>query len=179
MAGINRIDQTGLVLASSYLGAAPISSSVVATATAGSDSLDLTISSVTSGVTSLPQLTSGQEDLFAAKGTAAASWLTARANAEFAVVIIRRRGNAVIGGIVLPDVGTEVVVKVILVAGTMPSVGAALGHDFHLRSRRVVEVRGLVRGVHLELFHGGFCRELYRRDVDTGNQRHGDVYGEY
>ena len=68
MAGINRIDQTGLVLANSYLGAAPISSSVVATATAGSNRLDLTITSVTSGVTSLPQLISGQEDLFAAKG---------------------------------------------------------------------------------------------------------------
>jgi exopolysaccharide biosynthesis protein len=77
MAGINRIDQTGLVLASSYLGAAPISSSVVATATAGSNPLDLTITSVASGVTSLPRLTAGQEDLFAAKGTAAAAWLTA------------------------------------------------------------------------------------------------------
>ena len=76
LAGINRIDQTGLVLANSYLGAAPISSSVVATATAGSDPLQLTINSVTSGVTSLPVLTSGQEDLFAAKGSAAASWLT-------------------------------------------------------------------------------------------------------
>ena len=87
MAGINRIDQTGLVLASSYLGAAPISSSVVATATAGSDSLDLTISSVTSGVTSLPQLTSGQEDLFAAKGTAAASWLTADVHSGDTIMI--------------------------------------------------------------------------------------------
>jgi hypothetical protein len=76
LAGVNRIDQTGLVVANSFLGAAPISSSVVATATQGSSPLDLTIDSVTSGVTSLPQLTAGQEDLFAAKGSAAATWLT-------------------------------------------------------------------------------------------------------
>jgi exopolysaccharide biosynthesis protein len=87
MAGINRIDQTGLVLANSYLGAAPISASVVATATPGSNPLDLTINSVTSGVTSLPQLTSGQEDLFAADGSAAASWLTSDVHAGDTVTI--------------------------------------------------------------------------------------------
>jgi exopolysaccharide biosynthesis protein len=87
MAGVNRIDQTGLVLASSYLGAAPISSSVVATATAGSSPQDLTVTSVTSGVTSLPQLTAGQEDLFAAKGTAAAAWLTADVHSGDTVTI--------------------------------------------------------------------------------------------
>jgi hypothetical protein len=87
MAGINRIDQTGLVLANSYLGAAPISSSVVATATPGSSPLDLTIDSVTSGVTSLPQLAAGQEDLFAAKGSAAATWLTAEVHAGDTITI--------------------------------------------------------------------------------------------
>jgi hypothetical protein len=76
LAGVNRIDQTGLVAANSFLGAAPISASVVATATQGSSPLDLTIDSVTAGVTSLPQLAAGQEDLFAAKGSAAATWLT-------------------------------------------------------------------------------------------------------
>ena len=76
LAGVNRIDQTGLVAADSFLGAAPISSSVVATATQGSSPLDLTIDSVTSGVISLPQIAAGQEDLFAAGGTAAATWLS-------------------------------------------------------------------------------------------------------
>jgi hypothetical protein len=76
LAGVNRIDQSGLVAADLHLGAAPISSSVVATATQGSSPPDLTIDSVTSGVTSLPQLAAGQEDLFAAKGSAAATWLT-------------------------------------------------------------------------------------------------------
>ena len=78
---------------------------------------------------------------------------TARANAELAVVIIRRRGNAVIGGIVLPGVAAEVVVEVILVSGAMPSVGTALGDHFNLRAGRIVEVGGLVGGVHLELFN--------------------------
>jgi exopolysaccharide biosynthesis protein len=74
LAGINRIDQTGLVAATPYLGAAPISNSVVATATVGSGGA-LTITAVTSGVTELPQLAAGQEDLFAAKTSAAAKWL--------------------------------------------------------------------------------------------------------
>jgi exopolysaccharide biosynthesis protein len=87
MAGINRIDQTGLVLANQELGAAPISDSVVAAATAGSNPLDVTIDSVTSGVTSLPQLTAGQEDLFAEKGTAAANWLTSDVHAGDAVSV--------------------------------------------------------------------------------------------
>jgi exopolysaccharide biosynthesis protein len=81
LAGVNRIDQTGLVAANSFLGAAPISSSVVATATQGSSPLDLTIDSVASGVTSLPQIPAGQEDLFAAKGSAAAAWLTSSVHA--------------------------------------------------------------------------------------------------
>jgi hypothetical protein len=74
LAGINRIDQTGLVAATSYLGAAPIANSVVATATVADGTL--TITSVTSGVTELPQLAAGQEDLFAAKSSTAAKWLT-------------------------------------------------------------------------------------------------------
>jgi hypothetical protein len=76
LAGVNRIDQKGLVAADSFLGAAPISTSVVATATQGSSPLEETIDSVTSGVTSLPQLAAGQEDLLAATGSAAATWLT-------------------------------------------------------------------------------------------------------
>jgi hypothetical protein len=87
LAGVNRIDQKGLVVAGSFLGAAPISSSVVATATQGSTPLDLTITSVTSGVTSLPQLAAGQEDLFAAKGSAAAAWLTSSVHAGDSVIL--------------------------------------------------------------------------------------------
>jgi exopolysaccharide biosynthesis protein len=73
LAGVNRIDQTGLVVANSFLGAAPISASEVATATVSGGSL--TVTGITSNVTSLPQLGTNQEDLFAAKGTAAATWL--------------------------------------------------------------------------------------------------------
>ena len=74
LVALNRIDQTGLTAVTPYLGAAPISSSTVATATVAGDTL--TITSVSSGVTSLPQLTTGQEDLIARKGSAAASWLS-------------------------------------------------------------------------------------------------------
>jgi len=87
LAGVNRIDQTGLVAATSFLGAAPVSSSVVATATQGSNPLDLTITSVTSGVTSLPQIAAGQEDLFAATGSAAAKWLTSSVHARDSVTL--------------------------------------------------------------------------------------------
>ncbi|MGH3158123.1 MAG: phosphodiester glycosidase family protein, partial [Streptosporangiaceae bacterium] len=87
LAAVNRIDQTGLVLANSFLGAAPISSSVVATATPGSNPLDLTINSVTSGVTSLPQLAAGQEDLFAAAGSAAAGWLSSDVHAGDTITV--------------------------------------------------------------------------------------------
>jgi hypothetical protein len=87
LAGVNRIDQKGLVAADSFLGAAPVSASVVATATQGSSPLDLTIDSVTSGVTSLPQIPAGQEDLFAAKGSAAATWLTSSVHAGDTVTL--------------------------------------------------------------------------------------------
>jgi hypothetical protein len=85
LAAINRIDQTGLTAVTSYLGAAPISSSTVATATATGDTL--TITSVSSGVTSLPQLTAGQEDLIAQKGSAAAKWLTGTVHVGDAVTL--------------------------------------------------------------------------------------------
>jgi hypothetical protein len=83
LAGVNRTDQSGLVAVTSFLGATPIASSVVATATQAGDSppqagdspLTLTVTSVTSGVTSLPQLASGAEDLIAPAGSAAAEWL--------------------------------------------------------------------------------------------------------
>jgi exopolysaccharide biosynthesis protein len=73
LAGVNRIDVKGLVVANSFLGAAPISSSVVATATTNGSTL--TITKITSGVTALPPIPSGQEDLFSETGTAEATWL--------------------------------------------------------------------------------------------------------
>jgi hypothetical protein len=97
LAGVNRIDQTGLVAATAFLGAAPISSSVVATATRGSGPQDLTIDSVTAGVTSLPQLTAGQEDLFAAKGSAAATWLTSGVHAGDTVTLTQSLAPYAIG----------------------------------------------------------------------------------
>jgi hypothetical protein len=76
LAGVNRTDQSGLVAVTSFLGATSVTPSVVATATEnGGSPLSLTITSVTSGVTSLPQVGSGAEDLIAPAGSAAAGWL--------------------------------------------------------------------------------------------------------
>src|ERR1700734_1965019 len=76
LAGVNRTDQSGLVAVTSFLGATSVTPSVVATATEnGGSPLSLTITSVTSGVTSLPQVGSGAEDLIAPAGSAAAAWL--------------------------------------------------------------------------------------------------------
>jgi hypothetical protein len=74
LAAINRIDQNELTAVTPYLGAATIGASTVAAATVNSDG-SLTITSVKTSQTSLPQLTTGQEDLIARRGTQDSLWL--------------------------------------------------------------------------------------------------------
>jgi exopolysaccharide biosynthesis protein len=74
LAALNRIDQDDLTAVTPYLGAATIGESTVAAATVGSDGA-LTVTSVQTSQTSLPQLTSGQEDLIARRGTQDSLWL--------------------------------------------------------------------------------------------------------
>jgi hypothetical protein len=74
LVAINRIDQDGLTAVTPYLGAAPIGESTIATATVGSGGA-LTITSVATSQTSLPQLSAGQEDLIARRGTTDSLWL--------------------------------------------------------------------------------------------------------
>jgi hypothetical protein len=73
LAAVNRIDQAGLTAVTRFLGAAPVPPSTVAAAAVTGDTL--TITSVSSGVTSLARLAAGREDLVARKGSAAAAWL--------------------------------------------------------------------------------------------------------
>jgi hypothetical protein len=68
LTALNRIDQDDLTAVTPYLGAATIGESTIAAATVGSDG-SLTITSVQTSQTSLPQLASGQEDLIARRGT--------------------------------------------------------------------------------------------------------------
>jgi uncharacterized protein YjdB len=74
LVALNRIDQTGLTAVTPYLGASTIGESTIAAATVGSNGA-LTITSVKTSQTSLPQLTSGEEDLIARRGTQDSLWL--------------------------------------------------------------------------------------------------------
>jgi hypothetical protein len=74
LVALNRIDQTGLTAVTPYLGAATIGESTIAAATVGSNGA-LTITSVKTSQTALPQLTSGEEDLIARRGTQDSLWL--------------------------------------------------------------------------------------------------------
>ena len=76
LVALNRIDQTGLTAVTPYLGATTIGASTIATATVGGDGA-LTITSVKTSQTSLPQLAAGQEDLIARRGTKSSLWLQA------------------------------------------------------------------------------------------------------
>jgi uncharacterized protein YjdB len=74
LVALNRIDQDDLTAVTPYLGAATIGESTIAAATVNSDG-SLTIDSVKTSQTSLPQLTTGQEDLIARRGTQDSLWL--------------------------------------------------------------------------------------------------------
>jgi exopolysaccharide biosynthesis protein len=73
LVALNRIDQTGLTEVTPYLGAVSIGASTIATGTVSGGVL--TITGVQTSQTSLPQLTTGQEDLIARRGTADSTWL--------------------------------------------------------------------------------------------------------
>jgi exopolysaccharide biosynthesis protein len=75
LVALNRIDQTGLTAVTPYLGAVSIGASTIATATVSGGTL--TITSVKTSQTLLPQLAAGQEDLIARRGTADSTWLQA------------------------------------------------------------------------------------------------------
>jgi exopolysaccharide biosynthesis protein len=73
LAALNRIDQNNLTEVTPYLGAVTIGESTIAAGTVSNGVL--TITSVKTSQTALPQLASGQEDLIARRGTADSTWL--------------------------------------------------------------------------------------------------------
>jgi len=73
LVAVNRIDQNNLTEVTPYLGAVTIGASTIAAGTV-SDGV-LTITSVKTSQTALPQLATGQEDLIARRGTADSTWL--------------------------------------------------------------------------------------------------------
>jgi hypothetical protein len=73
LVALNRIDQAGLTEVTPYLGAVSIRPSTIAAGTVRNGAL--TVTSVKIGQTSLPQLTAGQENLIARRGTADSTWL--------------------------------------------------------------------------------------------------------
>jgi hypothetical protein len=73
LVAVNRIDQDGLTAVTPYLGATSIGESTVAAATV-SDGTP-TVTSVKTSQTTLPQLSAGQEDLIARRGTTGSLWL--------------------------------------------------------------------------------------------------------
>ena len=74
LVAVNRIDQTQLTAVTPFLGAVSIGASTIVNATVGSDGT-LTVASIKTSQTSLPQVASGQQDLIARRGTASSSWL--------------------------------------------------------------------------------------------------------
>src|SRR5882762_7210727 len=68
----------------------------------------------------------------------------AAASGTYAVVVITRQWCA--ARVVIPCVRVKIVVEIVFVRR------AALGNNLHLRARRTIEVRGLVGGIHFELF---------------------------
>ena len=73
LVALNRIDQTGLTEVTPYLGAVSIGASTIAAGTVSNGVV--TITSVKTSQTALPQLAAGQEDLIARRGTADSTWL--------------------------------------------------------------------------------------------------------
>jgi Phosphodiester glycosidase/Bacterial Ig-like domain (group 2) len=73
LVALNRIDQAGLTEVTPYLGAVSIKAATIAAAAVRNGVL--TVTGVQTGQTSLPQLTAGQEDLTARRGTAGSTWL--------------------------------------------------------------------------------------------------------
>jgi uncharacterized protein YjdB len=74
LAALNRIDQDDLTAVTPYLGAATLGESTIANLTVNSDG-SLTVNSVQTSQTNLPQVPNGQEDLIARRGTQDSLWL--------------------------------------------------------------------------------------------------------
>ena len=114
LVALNRIDQTGLTEVTPYLGAVSIGSSTIASGTVSNGVL--TITSVKTSQTSLPQLAAGQEDLIARRGTAGSTWLqkvhpgdTLTVSDSLAPYSIGQIQTAVSGGAYLAQNGTMAV----------------------------------------------------------------------
>jgi hypothetical protein len=78
LTALNRIDQNNLTLLTPYLGAVSIGASTIVNATVTSSTASgstITINSIKTSQTSLPQVPAGQEDLIARRGTADSTWL--------------------------------------------------------------------------------------------------------
>jgi hypothetical protein len=78
LAALNRIDQNNLTLVTPYLGAVSVGASTIVNATVTSSTASgsaITINSIKTSQTSLPQVPAGQEDLIARRGTADSTWL--------------------------------------------------------------------------------------------------------
>jgi hypothetical protein len=114
LVALNRIDQDDLTLVTPYLGAVAIGESTIATGTV-SDGV-LTVTGVKTSQTALPQLTTGQEDLIARRGTADSTWLqkvhpgdTLSVSDSLAPYGIDQIQTAVSGGAYLAQNGTMAV----------------------------------------------------------------------
>jgi uncharacterized protein YjdB len=114
LVALNRIDQTGLTAVTPYLGAVTIGASTIVAGTVSGGVL--TITSVKTSQTALPQLAAGQEDLIARRGTADSTWLQ-KMHAGDAVTVsdslapysIGQITSAVSGGAYLDQNGTMTV----------------------------------------------------------------------
>ena len=73
LVALNRIDQTGLTEVTPYLGAVSIGASTIVAGTV--DNGVMTVTSIKTSQTALPQLAAGQQDLIARRGTADSTWL--------------------------------------------------------------------------------------------------------
>ena len=78
-------------------------------------------------------------------------------------------GNRRAGEIVVPGVGREIVILVVLVSCAVPGISTALGHYLHLCASRAVEICSLIGSVDLKLFnaidrswHHAACSAPYR-----------------
>jgi len=119
LVALNRIDQTGLTAVTPYLGAVSIGESTIVNATvAGSTAsgVTITINSIKTSQTALPQVPSGQEDLIARRGTADSTWLqkmhagdTVTVSDSLAPYSISQIQTAVSGGAYLAQDGTMAV----------------------------------------------------------------------
>ena len=62
-------------------------------------------------------------------------------------------GSRCAGQVIVPGIGGEIVIQIILVSAAVPVIGTAPGNYLHLSACRAVEVGGLAGTVDFKLFH--------------------------